>query len=60
MANINELRLAQKSLYNGARQIGDAGMRLNGTKYEADYRKAWTAIEKLNNRLIADIRKEGK
>lgn len=52
-----ELKWAQKSLYNGGKQISDAGMRLRGTKYEKDYEKLWDALSKLNSRLINDINK---
>ena len=52
-----ELKFAQKSLYNGGRQIGDAGMRLRGTKYEQDFERLWQALSELNSRLIADINK---
>lgn len=50
-----ELRAAQKELLRGSREIGSAGMRLEGTEFEADYRKAWDAIKKLNDRLISAI-----
>lgn len=52
-----ELKWAQKSLYNGGKQIADAGMRLRGTKYEKDYEKLWHALSELNSRLINDINK---
>ena len=54
---IQELKWAQKDLYNGAKKISEAGMRLHGTKYESDYTKVWDAITKLNTRLINDIKK---
>ena len=51
-----ELRLAQKALFNGGEHIAEAGLRLEDTKYESDYRKLWNALESLNNRLVNDIR----
>lgn len=53
-----ELKLAQKSLYNGSKAIVDAGMRLRGTKYENGYRKLWDALASLNSQLINDINNE--
>ena len=52
-----ELKWAQKSLYNGGKQMADAGMRLRGTKYEKDYEKLWHALSELNSRLVNDINK---
>ena len=54
-----ELKWAQKSLYNGGKQIADAGMRLRGTKYEKDYEKLWHALSELNSRLINEINNIG-
>ena len=51
-----QLRAAQKALFNGGRYIADAGLRLEGTKYESDYRKLWSALEGLNNKLVNEIR----
>lgn len=53
--NKQELRFAQKTLYNGSKQIADAGMRLRGTKYEKDYERLWHALSDLNSKLITDI-----
>jgi len=50
-----ELRTAQKELLRGSRDIGSAGMRLQGSEFEADYRKVWDALSKLNDRLISAI-----
>lgn len=55
--NETELRNAQKSLYNGSKLISDAGMRLEGTKYEKDYLRLWRELVDLNTRLIRDIHK---
>ena len=52
------MRFAQKDIMNGGRTIAHAGLRLDGTKYEAQYRKMWNELQKLNNMLIEDIRKK--
>ncbi len=51
-----ELRFAQKDIMNGGRTIAHAGLRLQGTKYEAQYRKIYDALIKLNDMLIKDIK----
>lgn len=53
-----EYELAQKSLYNGAKLIGEAGMRLQGSRYENDYKRIWEAISNLNSSLIAEVKKK--
>ena len=53
-----EYELAQKSLYNGAKLIGEAGMRLQGSRYENDYKRIWKAISNLNSSLIAEVKKK--
>lgn len=53
-----EYELAQKSLYNGAKLIGEAGMRLQGSKFENDYKRIWEAISNLNSCLIAEVKKK--
>lgn len=50
-----ELKWAQKSLYNGSRQIADAGMLLEDTKYEKYFQRLWSALEELNTQLVRDI-----
>ena len=55
MATSKELRWAQQDLLEGGRKVADAGMRLRGTKYEADYERLWKAIQRLNNKLIKEI-----
>lgn len=52
-----ELKWAQVSIYQGSKHIGDAGMRLRGTKYEKDFERLWCALSELNSRLINDINK---
>lgn len=53
-----EYELAQKSLYNGAKLIGEAGMRLQGSKFENDYKRIWEAISNLNSSLIAEVKRK--
>ncbi len=53
-----EYELAQKSLYNGAKLIGEAGMRLQGSRYENDYKRIWEAISNLNSSLISEVKKK--
>lgn len=53
-----EYELAQKSLYNGAKLIGEVGMRLQGSRYENDYKRIWEAISNLNSSLIAEVKKK--
>ena len=53
-----EYELAQKSLYNGAKLIGEAGMRLQGSRFENDYKRIWEAISNLNSSLIAEIKRK--
>ena len=52
-----ELRWAQKDIYNAGQSICSAGLRLAGTKHEAAYRRLYDAMQKLNTALIADINK---
>ncbi len=52
-----ELKWAQKSIYQGSKRIADAGMCLRCTKYEKDYERLWHALSDLNSRLINDINK---
>lgn len=53
-----ELKWAQKSLYNGGKQIADAGMRLQGSRFENDYKRIWEAISNLNSSLIAEVKRK--
>lgn len=52
-----ELKWAQKDVYDAGRKLATAGLRLGDTRYEAQYRKAWNALNKLNQMLIKDINK---
>ena len=58
MTDNKELRLAQKSLYTGANAVADAGMRLQGTRFEKDYERVWQAISTLNEKLISAINRK--
>ena len=53
-----EYELAQKSLYNGAKLIGEAGMRLQRSRFENDYKRIWEAISNLNSSLIAEVKRK--
>lgn len=53
-----EYEFAQKSLYNGAKLIGEAGMRLQGSRFENDYKRIWEAISNLNSSLIAEVKRK--
>lgn len=53
-----EYELAQKSLYNGAKLIGEAGMHLQGSRFENDYKRIWEAISNLNSSLIAEVKRK--
>ena len=53
-----EYELAQKSLYNGAKLIGEAGMRLQGSRFENDYKRIWESISNLNSSLITEVKRK--
>ena len=50
-----QLRLAQKDIFHAGQDLSSAGLRLNGTQYEADFKAIWLALVKLNNQLIKSI-----
>lgn len=52
-----EYKLAQQSLCKGAMLIGEAGMRLQGSKYENEYKQIWRAIRNLNSSLISEVKR---
>lgn len=54
----HEYKLAQQSLCKGAKLIGEAGMRLQGSKYENDYKRILEAISNLNNSLIDEVKRK--
>ena len=52
-----EYKLAQQSLCKGAMLIVEAGMRLQGSKYENEYKQIWRAIRNLNSSLISEVKR---
>lgn len=53
-----ELRWAQKDIYNAGTSIAQAGLRLRGTEYEKAYKRLYKAMTALNGMLIKDINKK--
>ena len=51
-----ELKWAQQDVYQAASKLVSAGLRLDGTKYEDQYRKAFETIRELNKMLIDAIK----
>lgn len=50
-----ELKLAQREVYNAGRTLCSVGLRLDGSKFYAHYRKMYDALIKLNKMLIKEI-----
>ena len=55
-----ELRWAQKDVFNAGNNLVSAGLRLQGTEYEKTYERIYKALNNLNRRLIRDINKKKK
>lgn len=55
-----ELRWAQKDVFNAGNNLVSAGLRLQGTEYEKTYERIYKALNNLNRRLIRDINKNKK
>ena len=55
-----ELRWAQKDVFNAANHFVSAGLRLQGTEYEKTYQRIYKALNALNRKLIRDINKRRK
>ena len=55
-----ELRWAQKDVFNAANHFVNAGLRLQGTKYEKSYDRLYKGLNALNKKLITDINKRRK
>ena len=55
---LQELRWAQKDVFDAANHFVSAGLRLQGTKYEKSYDRLYKALNALNRKLIADINKK--
>lgn len=53
-----DIRLAQKELYQMGKNLSSIGLRLDGTRFYAQYRKMADAMSELNNQLIKHIRGE--
>ena len=55
-----ELRWAQKDVFNAANHFVSAGLRLQGTKYEKGYDRLYKGLNALHKKLITDINKRRK
>ena len=53
-----ELRWAQKDVYNAGNDLVSAGLRLRDTQYEKAYLRIYKALNALNRKLIKDINKK--
>ena len=57
---LQELRWAQKDVFDAANHLVSAGLRLQGTKYEKTYERIYKSLNALNRKLISDINKRRK
>ena len=57
---LQELRWAQKDVFDAANNLVSAGLRLQGTKYEKTYERIYKSLNALNRKLIADINRRRK
>ena len=57
---LQEVRWAQKDVFDAANHLVSAGLRLQGTKYEKAYERIYKSLNALNRKLIADINKRRK
>ena len=57
---LQELRWAQKDVFDSANHLVSAGLRLQGTKYEKSYERIYKSLNALNRKLISDINKRRK
>ena len=57
---LQELRWAQKEVFDAANHLVSAGLRLQGTKYEKTYERIYKSLNALNRKLISDINKRWK
>lgn len=53
-----ELRWAQRDVFNAVNELVSAGLRLQGTQYEKAYLRIYKALNALNRKLIKDINKK--
>ena len=51
-----QVKYAQQEIFKAGKELGSAKMRLEGTKYEKDMNQLWDCLQKLNTRLVNDIR----
>ena len=52
-----ELLYAQMDLTKASKILATVGIRLQDTKYYAEYKKAWNILFNLNDELIKEIKK---
>ena len=57
---LQELKWAQKDVFDAANHLVSAGLRLQGTKYEKSYERIYKSLNALNRKLIADINRRRK
>ena len=57
---LQELRWAQKDVFDAANHLVSAGLRLQGTKHEKSYERIYKSLNALNRKLIADINRRRK
>ena len=57
---LQELRWAQKDVFDAANHLVSAGLRLQGTKYGKSYERIYKSLNAFNRKLIADINKRRK
>ena len=57
---LQEIRWAQKDVFDAANHFVSGGLRLQGTKYEKSYERIYKSLNALNRKLIADINKRKK
>ena len=57
---LQELRWAQKDVFDAANHLVSAGLRLQGTKYEKTYERIYKSLNAFNRKLISDINKRRK
>ena len=57
---LQELRWAQKDVFDAANHLVSAGLRLQGTKYEKTYERIYKSLNALNRKLISDINRRRK
>ena len=57
---LQELRWAQKDVFDAANHLVSAGLRLLGTKYEKRYERIYKSLNALNRKLISDINRRRK